>query len=1028
MRMKKVDYEEPLDSYRVEGNLYCIADEMIEEGVERTKGYPYSSCGSSDAMSHYVSEYEGGVETSSAYCFSCAQSFTQSHMAKSSLADELGIDNEGNVIKEKRVFERKPKQPRITKEQIQEVISYGYECTLKHGPNRGKPIRGILEEYNKFFGHITKKDKNGNPMVRFYPETNGGNMYGYKTRTFPKNFGYENKGITGIKNDLSGQIKFKDMQFRDIVITAGEEDKVAFFQQFDLYQKKRTKQSGGEYAPMPVVSPNTGEKSAVTQIRDQYDFVNRAERIFIGMDNDEVGRQAAKDIADIFPSSKIYIISWSYKDPNNAINNVEGKDYSAQTIRDFYNAKPLDSCGFVGSGELDSMIEKELLVPKIPLPHFMKDLQKMMAGGIPLGYIINIIGETGGGKCLGFDTPIRMADSTVKMVQDVVVGDLLMGGDGSPRKVKTLARGEEQMYRIEQNKGITYDVNESHILSLRASFDCKKSGFLKGDVVNISVKDWLQLGNKAKKSLKGYKGTLTKLGMESEEVFDPYMIGLWLADGTTTKPQFTFWKEDKELLEEFSAFAIRNGYTITSHLPSDKETVVEPYLKGGFKTLLRGLDLIGHKHIPLKYKTASLEERLQLLAGLLDGDGYKTHSNCFEIAFKSNELASDVEFLARSVGLYVNVSDTFKKCQNFEGGWYKRMYISVNTEVVPNRLSRKKCSTRRQIKDVLNTGITVTPLEVDNYYGFEIDGDKLFCLEDMTVTHNTSFVNEMLYDWIFNSPHKMGVISLELTAAQYGIAILSRHIGKKLNLFELGQDAVDYINTPEILEKRKQLWKTDEGEDRWTLLDEREGSLVEIQKQAELLYRRFGCKLLVLDPLQDILDGSSNEEQSLFMKWEKKMVKLGVTIININHTRKGTGKNSDGTLRDLLEDDIHGSSAIAKSGGANIFLMRDKYGETDIEKNTTYIKAGKIRWTGKSGWAGKWYYDLDSHTIYDFKEYFKENPEKLPSGFDTETTPFDKKDTKGFKQTNSKPTEPESVKKVVPELKIEKIELPNMEK
>src|SRR5690606_17194333 len=42
-----------------------------------------------------------------------------------------------------------------------------------------------------------------------------------------------------------------------------------------------------------------------------------------------------------------------------------------------------------------------------------------------------------------------------------------------------------------------------------------------------------------------------------------------------------------------------------------------------------------------------------------------------------------------------------------------------------------------QKKDVLRTGITVEEIGVGEYFGFEIDGDRLFMLGDFTVTHNT---------------------------------------------------------------------------------------------------------------------------------------------------------------------------------------------------------------------------------------------------------------------------------------------------
>jgi superfamily II DNA or RNA helicase len=90
----------------------------------------------------------------------------------------------------------------------------------------------------------------------------------------------------------------------------------------------------------------------------------------------------------------------------------------------------------------------------------------------------------GRGKCLGKDTPILMYNGKIKLVQDIVVGDLIMGDDSTPRKVLTLARGREMMYRVsETGTDRFYIVNESHILSLKHKYT--------GDIWDISVLDYL---------------------------------------------------------------------------------------------------------------------------------------------------------------------------------------------------------------------------------------------------------------------------------------------------------------------------------------------------------------------------------------------------------------------------------------------------------------------------------------------------------------------------------------------------------
>ena len=74
----------------------------------------------------------------------------------------------------------------------------------------------------------------------------------------------------------------------------------------------------------------------------------------------------------------------------------------------------------------------------------------------------------GKGKCLAKGTPILMYDGRIKLVEDIVVGDVLFGDDGGPRNVLSLARGREQMIQIvERGTQRSYTVNRSHILSLR---------------------------------------------------------------------------------------------------------------------------------------------------------------------------------------------------------------------------------------------------------------------------------------------------------------------------------------------------------------------------------------------------------------------------------------------------------------------------------------------------------------------------------------------------------------------------------
>ena len=120
-----------------------------------------------------------------------------------------------------------------------------------------------------------------------------------------------------------------------------------------------------------------------------------------------------------------------------------------------------------------------------------------------------------------------MYDGSVKMVQDIKVGDQLMGDDSTPRNVLSLARGREKLYKVIPRKGESYVVNESHILSLKCATNHSKR-MKKNSVIDISVKEWLNLP----KSFHGRAGVLYGYRVPVEFEYklvnlDPYFLGLW---------------------------------------------------------------------------------------------------------------------------------------------------------------------------------------------------------------------------------------------------------------------------------------------------------------------------------------------------------------------------------------------------------------------------------------------------------------------------------------------------------------------
>ena len=420
----------------------------------------------------------------------------------------------------------------------------------------------------------------------------------------------------------------------------------------------------------------------------------------------------------------------------------------------------------------------------------MQMLGQWISNPSAMGTAIAINGPMGTGKCHTFDTPILMYDGSVKMVQDIVVGDKVMGDDSKCRNVLSLGRGEDDLYDIVHSNGEKYGVNSEHIMCLKQSgmnfiknvktksgevrykvcyFD--KNDYkqhskrfsdqteaerylhnikLEHDYIEIPVKTLLKLPKYIRVNLKGYKRGVE---FSSKNVpFDPYIIGAWLGDGTSSKSEIT--NQDATILHylkmELKKYNLnlvhRSEYTYgISYDMHEHDTRNN---KNKFLQVLKDFKLINNKHIPDIYKINDRQTRLELLAGIIDTDGsYCDNSKGYDIIQKNKVLADDILFVARSLGFSANMSQCEKSCM-YKGekktGTYYRMHLSGdNLSSIPVKCPRKMARSERVInKDSMVMGITIEPRGWGKYYGFELDKNHKYLLGDFTITHNTSLVKE----------------------------------------------------------------------------------------------------------------------------------------------------------------------------------------------------------------------------------------------------------------------------------------------
>lgn len=549
------------------------------------------------------------------------------------------------------------------------------------------------------------------------------------------------------------------------------------------------------------------------------------------------------------------------------------------------------------------------------------ELNKMTTG-FGKGDLVIVAARPAMGKCLGIGTKVVMFDGTLKNVEDVEVNDLLMGDDSQPRKVLSLARGREKMYWVRQNKGIDYRVNESHILSLKRSRN--ENIHKNGDILNISVKEYLEKSDKFHSNYKGYKVAIDFKEQPLE--IAPYFLGLWLGDGHSSSVNIT--TKDKEVVAYLKKYAKELGLQVTKQTSQDKCPIygitsgkrsISKFEDNSLQGKLRSLGVLQNKHIPHNYLQNSKNNRLSLLAGVVDSDGYyNAKYNVFEIVQKNENLAMQIKFLADSLGFRTSIKTKKAKIKkiNFECDVY-RVRIVGNLDSIPTKIKRKQARALVAKRNFQHTGITVEYDKVDDYYGFEIDGNKLFLLEDMTVTHNTSFILNTVNNLIVQGKG-VAFFSLEMPAEQLMLRLLSIQTSiplQKLRVGDMNDEQWSSLNGAIDRMNGAKLYVDDTGSININQLR---------SKLRKLKNQHPEIEIAVIDYLQ-IMQGIGSQERHLQVSDISRGLKmlareLNMPIVALSQLNRGLESRND--KRPMLSD-IRESGSIEQDADIILFVYRD---------------------------------------------------------------------------------------------------------
>lgn len=360
--------------------------------------------------------------------------------------------------------------------------------------------------------------------------------------------------------------------------------------------------------------------------------------------------------------------------------------------------------------------------------------------------LIFVCGAATSGKAQPYDAKVLTPNGFVEM-GSLKVGDTITGSEGKPQKVlKIFEQGVRNICQIDFADGGWVECDYNHLWAITATFTKKKKQEMVVDTRTlIGMMNARDGGYGCVRNIYMPLVGAVEYNQPNDDLpISPYVLGVIIGDGCTrtktSKPRIS--TPDIEIIDKI----ISIGYEMRQ-LPSDAmewqfedRDIIEKLKELGL------WDCLSYdKFIPKQYLTSSIENRMELLRGLMDTDGSASGHSSAEFSTSSVRLANDVRELVFSLGGYCNtISRIPKYTYNGElrnGHLSHRLYVSFQnqSEIFHIRKKKDRCKTQRnpnylngrRVEKISDAGKKQCRcILVSN-------PDHLYVTDDFIVTHNT---------------------------------------------------------------------------------------------------------------------------------------------------------------------------------------------------------------------------------------------------------------------------------------------------
>lgn len=373
-------------------------------------------------------------------------------------------------------------------------------------------------------------------------------------------------------------------------------------------------------------------------------------------------------------------------------------------------------------------------------------------------------GGSGIGKAICYTCPVR-TPSGWNEVGTLRVGDALCDTEGGVQTVLGVyPQGNRAVYKVSFSDGTSTEVDGQHLWTVYSNSQ-RTHGT---GPQTITTKDLL--ANLQKNfSLPNYNAVA---GVHQQFTVNPYLLGVYLGDGHLgclhKKGSLTCTVGNIETVEE-----IKKVWRETDYIYYPKRHYWAVTCKG----LREHIEVYGcanAKYIPKQYLIASPEQRLCLLQGLMDTDGYCSKDGTAQYTTVSERLRDDVADLARGLGLLVSVSSKIptysykgvkKKGQRAYTLSIRKTHTTAHLSLF--RVLHKRIRDEKPRKQYYHKRIVaVDYLRDDQTVCIKVSHpNQLYLINDYIVTHNTSSAAEIAAIFWLSNPQKNAVIVASTTLA-----------------------------------------------------------------------------------------------------------------------------------------------------------------------------------------------------------------------------------------------------------------------